>query len=686
MKSFRRSLASLIVALSVTAQSATADSMSYLDNGVIRLGVDLAKGGTITYLATSGAGVNVINSFDLGREVQQSYWSGPDNYGNPAPPWAGTPWNANAAGDAYGNPSTVLDQTNDGSTIYTKTIPLQWALNNVACECVVEQWITLNSNTVQVHNRLTNSRSDHTQYPAYGQAMPAVYANGAYWRLLTYEGAAPYTNAPLTELHGVPPTGGYWWRFAATEHWAALVDDSGFGVGVFNPTITPIEGGFVGTPDVGGPSDDPTGQIAPTPIEIIDWNIVLEYDYTLVLGTFDEIRAYAVAHRPDDRPDYQFMNDRQHFSLVNATDAGWPVSGAWRVYVDQNDPYLVGPEQWWQALDVPQLYITAAYHTSGTQAQVFWDVSGVGGEETSVRFDAIPDGQQHTYAINLAASSTYQGTITRIRFDPSDGNDPGGYVDITAITWKSPDQAMPADLAITMAHSPDPAPVRRSLTYVLTVANNGPGKATGVIVTDSPVAGLTSVSATPSQGNCSGTSVVVCHLGTLMNGDAATVTVVVEPTQVGSISNTASVTGNETDPNTSNNSVTQITSVIPGPPADLTGNWQNASQTCKNKYGVTTCTIKGSLNVVNQGTGTSGACVARLYLSDDASYDASDTLIGEVNIPSLPAGGHKRLTVRFSLPVGSKASGKFLIAVLDANGAVPEANESNNNIASARFP
>jgi uncharacterized repeat protein (TIGR01451 family) len=302
-----------------------------------------------------------------------------------------------------------------------------------------------------------------------------------------------------------------------------------------------------------------------------------------------------------------------------------------------------------------------------------------------VRFDAIPDGQQHTYAINLAASPTYQGTITRIRFDPSDGNDPGGYVDITAVTWKSPDQAMPADLAITMAHSPDPAPVRRSLTYVLTVANNGPGEATGVIVTDSPVAGLTFVSATPSQGNCSDTSVIVCHLGTLVNGDAATVTIVVEPTQVGSISNTASVTGNETDPNASNNSVTQITSVIPGPPADLTGSWQSASQTCKNKHGVTTCSIKGNLNVVNQGTGTSGACVARLYLSDDASYDASDTLIGEVNIPSLPAGGHKRLTARFSVPAGN-ASGKFLIAVLDANGAVPEANESNNNIASARFP
>jgi hypothetical protein len=109
------------------------------------------------------------------------------------------------------------------------------------------------------------------------------------------------------------------------------------------------------------------------PDEILDWNIVYEYDYALVLGTLNEIRAYALAHRPDDRPDYRFTRDRQHFILTNATDAGWPVVGAWRVNVNQTDPYVVGPEQVWQASDVPFLYVTAAYHTHGQIpiAQVF---------------------------------------------------------------------------------------------------------------------------------------------------------------------------------------------------------------------------------------------------------------------------------------------------------------------------
>lgn len=49
-------------------------AMSYLDNGVVKVGVDLAKGGSITYLSVSGTSANVINSYDLGRwtNIQQS--------------------------------------------------------------------------------------------------------------------------------------------------------------------------------------------------------------------------------------------------------------------------------------------------------------------------------------------------------------------------------------------------------------------------------------------------------------------------------------------------------------------------------------------------------------------------------------------------------------------------------------
>ncbi len=431
-----RSLA-ILVACVVAATlfggaTAAARSLSYLDNGVIRVGVDLRKGGTITWVSSSGPGVNVVNSWDLGREVQQSYYAGPDNFGNPAPPWTNFPWNPIGAGDTYGNPAPVLEQSNDGTTIYTKTAPLQWALNNVACECVSEQWITLEGNAVRVRNRLTNSRTDRTQYHAYGQELPAVYTNGTFWRLFAYAGDAPYTGGSLTQLSASPQNSAWW---SASEHWAALVNDAGFGLGVVNSFAATFGGFFAGTPDIGGPTDSSTGYIAPNIREVLDWNIAYQYDYSLVLGTLDQIRAFAVSQRPDQRPSYRFSQDRQHFWYENATDTGWPIDGALHVRVNESDPQLVGPEQWWRAEDVPRVVIEAAYRTSGSQGQLFWSVPHEGfSEERSIHFTAIPDGGYHTYTLDLASSPAYKGTITGIRLDPSNGLDAAGIVDITSIT------------------------------------------------------------------------------------------------------------------------------------------------------------------------------------------------------------------------------------------------------------
>ncbi len=56
-----------------------------------------------------------------------------------------------------------------------------------------------------------------------------------------------------------------WLGFHATEHWAALLDDSSFGVGVFMPDAIAFGGGFAGAlKGSGGPRDDQTGYLRPT--------------------------------------------------------------------------------------------------------------------------------------------------------------------------------------------------------------------------------------------------------------------------------------------------------------------------------------------------------------------------------------------------------------------------------------
>jgi hypothetical protein len=409
-------------------------NMTFLDNGSVRVGVDLDLGGVITHVSRSGGGDadNLVNEHDTGREVQQSYYSGGSGPGTPCPGY-GSEWNPVGAGDCNGNRSTVLTYANDGTTIYVKSRPLLWPLDNVPCQCTFEQWISIAGSSVQVRNRLSNDRSDMTLYPARWQELPALYTIGRLGHLYSYTGAAPYTGGPLTEITAELPNAA---QFHATEHWAANVDGTGVGLGIVNPNVERFLGGFWGTRGSGGSFDDVTGYISPTRPEILDWNIAYEYTYAVVLGTLDEIRAYAVEHRVDPRPDYHFTADRQGWWYWKASDTGAPITGALHVKPNIEDPQLFGPEGIWAAQDAPRLYIRAAYHTAQDRAQVFWRAPWTDYSEAwSIQFGVTNDGAFHTYALDLGASPEYTGTIGALRFDPVFSAEPGE-VDIAYISWK----------------------------------------------------------------------------------------------------------------------------------------------------------------------------------------------------------------------------------------------------------
>jgi uncharacterized repeat protein (TIGR01451 family) len=113
------------------------------------------------------------------------------------------------------------------------------------------------------------------------------------------------------------------------------------------------------------------------------------------------------------------------------------------------------------------------------------------------------------------------------------------------------------DIAVTKTASPTLIdPPGGNLTYTLNITNNGPNVAQNVAVTDNLPPTVTLVSATPSQGVCTGASSITCSLGNINNAGTATVTIVVHPIQIGHISNTASVSGSFIDLDPSNNSST----------------------------------------------------------------------------------------------------------------------------------
>jgi uncharacterized repeat protein (TIGR01451 family) len=119
------------------------------------------------------------------------------------------------------------------------------------------------------------------------------------------------------------------------------------------------------------------------------------------------------------------------------------------------------------------------------------------------------------------------------------------------------------DLAVTKTASPNPGQVGLSLSYRVTVTNNGPAAATNVSLTDALPSSVTFGSATSTVGSCSGTGPVTCAIGSLPMNASAVITIAVTPTAQGQIVNSATVSASEIDNDASNNTAMIATEIQP---------------------------------------------------------------------------------------------------------------------------
>ena len=408
--------------------------MSWLSNAEVTVGVDLNRGGAIAFLER-GRGGNLINNFDFGRQVQLSFFSGPVPFSagdkHPAKHWEHLGWNPVQAGDDFKHASRILDHRNEGNSIHVKCAPMQWPLDGVAADCTFESWIELDGAVVKVRARLNNARTDKTQYPARPQELPALYANAAFHRVVSYTGDRPFTGGAVAE---VPKAAGpHPWSFwQATEGWSALLDDSDRGVGLISPGRVQFTGGFAGAPGPNDTNGNSTGYLASQADEILDHDIRYEFRCELVPGTLAEIRARAAAVRPAALPAWTFTNQRHGWHYRNARDKGWPIDGALDVPLDQPDPQLIGPLTFWRAEDAPFLIIDAAFKTTHRTATIFWQRHGETAPD-SIEFPIHPDGEFHRCVVKLADAPGYRGGIVRLRFDPTPGGAPGDWVKVRSV-------------------------------------------------------------------------------------------------------------------------------------------------------------------------------------------------------------------------------------------------------------
>jgi uncharacterized delta-60 repeat protein/uncharacterized repeat protein (TIGR01451 family) len=121
-----------------------------------------------------------------------------------------------------------------------------------------------------------------------------------------------------------------------------------------------------------------------------------------------------------------------------------------------------------------------------------------------------------------------------------------------------------ADLSIVKSASPNPAVAGTTLTYTLDALNGGPDAVNHVTITDALPAGFNFSSSSATQGGCTANGgTVTCDLGILGSGGSATATITVIPGADGLITNTASISGSNEDPDAANNSDSVTTSVTP---------------------------------------------------------------------------------------------------------------------------
>ncbi|MEQ8676771.1 MAG: PKD domain-containing protein [Aggregatilineales bacterium] len=185
-----------------------------------------------------------------------------------------------------------------------------------------------------------------------------------------------------------------------------------------------------------------------------------------------------------------------------------------------------------------------------------------------------------------------------------------------------------ADISVTIGVD-NPAPVEgATISYNVTITNNGTSGATGVQVNDFLPAGVTYVSNTPSQGTyTSGTG--IWDVGTLANGATATLTItatVNAGTAGSTITNTASGSALEPDPIAANNSASVNIVVVPAISADM----EMVTFTASNLNPIEDDTLELTVTVRNNGTSTATGVVVSATTGDSVVGIYS----GAIPIPS----------------------------------------------------
>ena len=290
----------------------TKNMMVYLEKGEMKIGADLATGGSLSYLERTSymgktvdeyideegyvcygvdkveeaaqhlsSSVNLVNIYDAGRQIQQSYYAnvggdtvnanGANGYQR-GYTYTGAvdgyywPYNPVQAGDCADNPGQVIDFEVTKNYIYVKARAMDWGKGwkeswdakyekkaqelggwdklgiikgGSTTKSYMENWYRIENGMVVVDNTFIdwNGFTDMKDVPYHTNELPAVFVSQALDEFVCYEGAHPWTNGELTYYTDVASqlSDNHPSVHNHSEDWFAWVSDKneGFGLGVY---------------------------------------------------------------------------------------------------------------------------------------------------------------------------------------------------------------------------------------------------------------------------------------------------------------------------------------------------------------------------------------------------------------------------------------------------------------------
>ena len=453
----------------------------YLENDRFKLGIRLSWGGGINYIEDKTSGIsglkNLINSHDTGRLIQQSYYGTAGNSEYKPGRYNGGTWvyNPVQGGDQYGNASRLIDIIVSDDSVYIKSQPQDWSLNNKISRSYMENTYTLNSDCIRVDNRFVDFSGWEHRYA--NQELPAFYTVSYLDRFTWYNGVDSWTDGPLTYRDDLQFWGDS--RYAAdcrfpikennTETWCSWTSKKdGFGVGLYVPNIDMLYAGKYNYNGSKSSNNDATNYVAPlNTLKMISF-VPIEYSYLITTGMVDQIRATFKAHK-DFADNVSLHNNYLSMRTTNIdyTDIVFTSAAATSVFSDlfntevsyseaekaavlkvanPNDPQVMidftRGDRTYYAEDYQTIEITYMIPVSngrnGYETDLFLctgDKMAPDGSERT-RVSLVKDGEYHTVTVKVGSLAFWKGKINKIRFDYFDACAQGDLIYVRSIVLK----------------------------------------------------------------------------------------------------------------------------------------------------------------------------------------------------------------------------------------------------------